>query len=129
MANGSNQSTGGVWRRLRATLGGVARGLRHSALTRQVRGKLRRWWLVTFRPGYVRRQLARREGECGQCGVCCGLGNTCPVLHFKKHCLIYHGYRPRACRFFPIDERDLRDVELAGGHCQYRFRPPDSAAG
>lgn len=30
-------------------------------------GRLRRWWLRTFRPGYVRRMLACRQGECPDC--------------------------------------------------------------
>ncbi len=111
----------GLLNRALITVGGVWYGLRHSILTRQYRGKLRRFWLGNFRRGYVRRSLTQRRGECRQCGVCCGLGNTCPVLHEKKLCLIYRGYRPRSCRLFPIDERDIRDVELLGGTCGYHF--------
>lgn len=113
--------------RSRITVAGIFCGVRESVLTRQVRGKIRRFFLSNFRPGYVRRQLALRHGDCKQCGVCCGLGNTCPVLHGARHCLIYNGWRPRACRLFPIDRRDLADVEAAGGHCSYSFAP-DSAS-
>ena len=43
-------------------------------------GKLRRFWLVHFRMGYVQRQLSVRQGDCHQCGTCCNLLFTCPML-------------------------------------------------
>jgi hypothetical protein len=109
------------WVRFQVTVAGTWRCFRQSVLLLHVRGKLRRQWLVNFRPDYVRRQLARRQGECRQCGVCCALGNTCPMLHSQRHCLIYHGYRPKSCCVFPVDERDLLDVKAAGGTCGYVF--------
>jgi hypothetical protein len=84
-------------------------------------GKCRRLYLVHFRKYYVRRQLSRRAGECRQCGTCCALLFTCPMLTRKGLCLVYGRCRPQACRVFPIDEQDLEEVALCGGRCGYRF--------
>ena len=83
-------------------------------------GKLRRMWLCTFRPGYVRAQLARRRGACLQCGRCCRLAFRCPMLARGNKCLIYTVARPRNCTMFPLDARDLAEV---GNQCGYRFVP------
>lgn len=116
----------GNWRRIGITLCGVANSVRQSVLSMHMRGKTRRFWLVNFRKGYVQRHLARRRGDCRQCGVCCALGYTCPTLHKGRQCMIYHGYRPKACCIFPVDERDIADVAAAGGKCGYNFEkaPP-----
>ena len=92
-------------------------------------GKVRRLYLATFRPGYVRESRARREGECQRCGACCALGVRCPCLRRNGHgteCAI-HGVRPTNCRLFPIDERDLaeRDMILPHRPCGYSFAPED----
>jgi len=114
--------------RLKVTFGGFCHGLRSSVLTVHVRGKIRRFCLLHFRPEQVRRHLLRRRGECAQCGACCSLGNACPCLaHPSRHCLIYRGLRPKSCCVFPIDERDLHDVEAAGGHCNFTFEPDKKA--
>lgn len=114
----------GLGRRLQATVSGVFRGVGSSVLTVHVKGKLRRWCLLHFRPRYVSVQRARRRGECGQCGACCSLANACPCLHHpSRRCLIYEGFRPKSCQAFPIDERDLGDVAAAGGHCRFTFDP------
>ena len=115
----------GIGRRLLITTSGVLVGWRHSVLTLHLRGKFRRFWAVNFRPGYVRRQLNRRGGDCRQCGVCCSLGNTCPMLHRGRHCMIYHGYRPKSCQLFPLDDRDIADVTAVGGTCGYSFAPAE----
>ena len=99
-----------------------------SLFSRQMRGRLRRFWAGNFRRGYVKRQLARRRGECGQCGVCCALGITCPALRQAGCCSIYTtGGRPRNCEIFPLDEKDLADVKLSGGACAYWFEPETKA--
>ena len=108
-------------RRLYITAGGCVGSLRHSVFMMHMNGKVRRFWAVNFRRGYVRRQMARRKGDCHQCGTCCKLGYTCPVLHHNRQCMIYHGYRPTSCCEFPLDERDIRDVRAAGGKCGYNF--------
>jgi Fe-S-cluster containining protein len=52
---------------------------------------------------------------------------TCPLLDAKSdpiRCTI-HASRPKVCRLFPIDERDLRDREIVarGAQCGYSFLP------
>ncbi len=85
---------------------------------RSARGKLRRWWLTNFRPGYVAEQLARREGACKGCGRCCRLMFRCLFLTRSHRCFVYGLWRPGNCTAFPIDERDLGDVD---GECGYSF--------
>ena len=82
-----------------------------------IRGVLRRFMLNVFRPGYVRKSIARRTGECARCGVCCHLiANKCFALHFhadgRSTCRIYNLYRVPNCCTFPIDPRDLKDRDL-----------------
>ena len=81
-------------------------------------GKMRRFVLLTFRPAYVRAQLARRQGTCNQCGACCRLVVTCPFLHDNR-CTIYGDCRPTVCMVFPIDAHDLAEV---ADQCSYAFR-------
>jgi hypothetical protein len=88
--------------------------------------KLRRFWLVHFRKEYVQRQLLVRKGDCHQCGTCCNLLFTCPMLTKKGRCLIYGTCRPQTCKVFPIDRRDVDEVKLCGGQCGYRFNGQDS---
>jgi hypothetical protein len=83
------------------------------------RGALRRFYLNTFRPAYVREQLSRRQGECLRCGACCHLGHLgngkClrlrPLPDGGTTCLFYN-CRTSNCRTFPIDPRDLADRDL-----------------
>lgn len=86
-----------------------------------LKGKVRRYWLCHFQKGYVQRQMARREGDCAKCGQCCQLVYECPMLTREKRCLIYGDLRPMACRYFPIDRRDLRDMRIKGVKCGFRF--------
>jgi len=91
-----------------------------------LRGKLRRIYLTTFRPGYVREQNKKRKGECRQCGSCCRLVFRCFSLTSENLCRTYSN-RCSVCSTFPIDERDSRDV---GPHCGYYFEgmaPPKPA--
>ncbi len=77
-------------------------------------GKVRRFYLAHFRPTYVRESLARRVGHCNRTGACCHLMFTCPLLDRLAEpvrCSI-HEIKPRVCRLFPIDERDLRDRDI-----------------
>jgi len=90
-------------------------------------GRPRRLFLNVFRPGYVRRQLARRRGQCHRCGTCCNLGLRCPSLEFdgdgQAGCAIYDRRRSPNCRTFPIDERDLADRDVLSPHkpCGFWF--------
>jgi hypothetical protein len=91
-------------------------------------GKVRRFYLAHVRPGYVRASLARRVGNCNRTGACCRLMFTCPILIPEPEparCGI-HERKPKVCRLFPIDERDLRDRDLVSPTvpCGYSFNPP-----
>jgi hypothetical protein len=88
-------------------------------------GKARRFFLVHFNKSYIQQQLLHREGDCRQCGVCCNLLFTCPVLTKKGRCLIYGVCRPGACKVFPIDQRDIDEVKMCGGECGYGFLKTD----
>ncbi|MBU4317181.1 MAG: hypothetical protein KKF30_07905 [Proteobacteria bacterium] len=89
--------------------------------------KARRFLLVHFRKNYVQDQLLVRGGDCRQCGVCCNLLLTCPTLTKQGRCLVYNTCRPQACKVFPIDQRDIDEVTLNGGHCGYRFEAENSS--
>jgi hypothetical protein len=98
-------------------------------------GKIRRFYLGTFRKEYVRRSLARRVGQCNRTGACCRLMFTCPLLDQRSdpvRCSI-HEIKPRNCTLFPIDERDLRDRDIIApdSPCGFSFLPagPAPAAG
>ena len=88
--------------------------------------KLRRFLLVHFRTGYVQRQISVRQGDCHQCGTCCNLLFTCPMLTKQKRCFVYGSCRPQACKVFPIDQRDIDEVNFCSGRCGYRFDREDS---
>ncbi|MEK7798379.1 MAG: hypothetical protein AAB297_01005 [Acidobacteriota bacterium] len=90
-------------------------------------GKVRRFYLAHFRPGYVRESLARRVGQCDRTGACCHLMFTCPLLDRQAapvRCTI-HEVKPRVCRLFPIDERDLADRNIVSPDvpCGFSFIP------
>jgi len=92
-------------------------------------GKVRRFYLAHFRPGFVRESLARRRGQCDRTGACCHLMFTCPLLDRRSDpvgCSI-HESKPTVCRLFPIDERDLfdRDILSPDVPCGYTFVPRD----
>lgn len=86
-----------------------------------INGKARRFWMVHFRKRYVQEQLAVRGGACRQCGTCCNLLFTCPMLMKKGQCFVYGYCRPSSCKVFPIDQRDIDEVRLCGGRCGYQF--------
>jgi len=90
-----------------------------------LRGKLRRFYLVHFRPRYVEESLKRRVGECHRTGACCNVLFPCPLLSWAKGlplCRIYQR-RPSNCTTFPIDERDLRDRNIVNPWepCGFQF--------
>lgn len=94
----------------------------------QMMGKLRRFYLIHFRKAYVRRQFLLRKGHCRQCATCCTLLFTCPVLTRSRLCLIYGRFRPRVCKVFPIDQRDIDEIALYGAECGYRFTKSSAVA-
>ncbi|TKB28504.1 hypothetical protein FCL47_03200 [Desulfopila sp. IMCC35006] len=84
-------------------------------------GKLRRLVLVHWQKRYVQQQLSARLGACRQCGTCCNLLFTCPMLTKQGHCLVYGKCRPQACKVFPIDQRDIDEVTLCNAQCGFYF--------
>jgi len=94
-----------------------------------LRGVLRRFFLILFRPGYVRARIARRKGACARCGACCKLAmSRCFALSRQpdgsSHCSIYNKVRMPNCIQFPIDERDIAERNLimpADIPCGYFF--------
>ncbi|MEO5656415.1 MAG: hypothetical protein ABIO65_11265 [Nitrospiria bacterium] len=106
----------------------LRRLMRSASSTRlsKVGNKIRRFVLCLVPSDYVRRQTALRQGECVGCGRCCKLVFQCPFLggtDENPRCLIYNSVRPNQCAAFPIDERDLADVNYL---CSYSF--PQSSA-
>jgi len=90
----------------------------------RVGSKIRRFFLCITQKEYVRDQEKRRSGECVSCGKCCMLPFRCPFLIGDEdnfRCGIYNE-RPGQCRAFPIDERDLKDVNY---QCGYFFVTPE----
>jgi hypothetical protein len=90
-------------------------------------GKLRRAYLITCRPDFVRRNLTRRVGACARTGACCQLMFECQALDRSNPCAACTIYLHRGpnCSIFPIDERDLRDRDriMPERPCGYRFIP------
>ncbi len=88
---------------------------------RQAHGKLRRFLRTNLRKQEVIDALALRRGECNRCGACCEILYKCPFVKKQADgtalCGIYED-RPNACRYFPIDQRDLLEVR---GTCSYYF--------
>lgn len=86
---------------------------------KKIANKARRYLLCKFDKEYIQKQMEVRFGDCLQCGRCCRLIWRCPFLvgsgsHIK--CLIYHKGRPEQCRAFPVDNRDLMDVDFRCGY-------------
>jgi len=72
-----------------------------------------------FKRDYLHKSLSARQGDCLQCGKCCELLYRCPALVKRNgmtRCLIYHRGRPVQCRAFPIDIKDLADVNFECGY-------------
>lgn len=87
-----------------------------------LRGKVRRYYLCHFRMGYVRYLQSFRRGACARCGRCCTLLCQCPFAIEDNQCTIYER-RPRQCREFPIDPRDLRERAFRCGYW-FVYGPP-----
>jgi len=91
-----------------------------SLMTLQARGKVRRFVQSQFRKDEVDAMVAQRHGDCNRCGECCRILFRCPFLGSDGNggyaCRIYEN-RFAQCRHFPIQPRDLREVE----NCSYTF--------
>ncbi|AFS53227.1 hypothetical protein BOX30_07545 [Leptospirillum ferriphilum] len=105
------------------------RFLRVFQIASRLKGKVRRFLLCLFFPSRVQESVRKREGECDQCGACCKIVLSCPFLvEYGSHteCRIYNTFRPMACRSFPLDQRDLDDVNR---QCTYSFPNKNPAEG
>ena len=95
-------------------------------------GKVRRFYLVHFRPAYVAENIARRQGDCHRTGACCNLLFSCPAFTWKPlpTCRI-HRHKPKVCKMFPIDERDLKDRDIVSPDvpCGFSFTPRSAESG
>lgn len=81
--------------------------------------KLRRFVLCTFKQEYIEDKQKTRFGDCFQCGKCCSLIFKCPFLEGtdgNTRCSIYDKGRPKQCAAFPIDYKDLHDVDYLCGY-------------
>ncbi len=86
------------------------------------KSKIRRFVLCKFHKGYVEAQLKKRRGDCLQCGKCCRFLYRCPFLigsDENMRCLIYNFCRPSQCIAFPIDVKDLEEVNFKCGYYFY----------
>ena len=84
----------------------------------QLSNKFRRLILCTVNSDYIKQQEQIRGGECIGCGKCCKLVFRCPFLggtDEHPRCQVYDD-RPKPCQVFPIDERDLADVNFQCGY-------------
>ena len=84
----------------------------------QLSNKVRRLILCTVDSDYITQQQKMRGGECVGCGKCCKLVFRCPFLggtEENPRCEVYDD-RPKPCQVFPIDERDLADVNFQCGY-------------
>jgi len=90
---------------------------------------MRRFFLILFRPQYVKASIARRKGSCARCGACCRLAmSRCFAFSHQpdgsSRCSIYDKVRMPNCVQFPIDERDIAERNLimpANIPCGYSF--------
>jgi hypothetical protein len=93
----------------------------------QLRGKVRRFVQSTLKPEETERMLSERKGECNRCGACCKILFRCPFLFTDDQgeysCRIYNK-RFAQCRLYPIQAKDLREVE----QCSYTFGDVEPAS-
>lgn len=101
---------------------------RSSTVWTKLGNKARRLYVTWLAPDYLEAQKEIRFGDCSQCGRCCKFVFRCPFLKEMGDdhslCEIYHLGRPYQCAAFPMDERDLADVDF---HCGYFFLTKDEA--
>jgi len=77
-------------------------------------GKLRRFLDTQFRKDKTAASISKRRGACRRCGSCCAIVFRCPFLTKSNSCSIY-SIRPKQCRLYPINQKDLRFREHVCG--------------
>jgi hypothetical protein len=95
-----------------------SRAVVEKSLIGQFLRKFRRFFIGTFRPGYIEQAIQdTREGDCHRCGLCCELIYKCPFLGRDSqnlpYCRIYGDLRPANCRNYPFDAIDS-EIETCG---------------
>ncbi|MCL2192256.1 MAG: hypothetical protein FWB78_02530 [Treponema sp.] len=90
-------------------------------------GVIRRFLLYIFNKKYIKKSVAKCQGECLRCGACCRLVvSQCPYLTFdadgKSSCIKYNTTRMPNCVMFPIDHRDIKERDIVSAiPCGYSF--------
>ena len=92
-------------------------------------GAFRRWYMSKILPDKVLyRWLPYRQGECNRCGLCCKIVFSCSFFVEGEQgtaCSIYTDpkHSPSACVVFPIDPRDIQEVQkqIAPAPCPFHF--------
>lgn len=92
-------------------------------------GAVRRWLLPKVLPDKVLyRWKPYQRGGCNRCGLCCKIVFRCPFFHEDVQttaCTIYTSekHSPDGCVVFPIDPRDLAEVqrEVAPAPCPFYY--------
>lgn len=84
-------------------------------LRTNLKGRLRRYFTIRFRKGYIKSQVQKRKGECKRCGLCC-CERMCPFVIENKgkwDCLL-HPHKPLNCTVYPINQKDVKEYGCRG---------------
>ena len=91
---------------------------------RVLRGKVRRIVRVYLSPERHRLDpTSTALGSCARCGTSCKLGWQCFFWDKKSGGCSIYTHRPKICRVFPLDQRDIDERNLINRRepCGYRF--------
>ncbi len=79
------------------------------------RGRLRRFIISNFAKKYVKKQLAKRTGECQLCGRCC-CQRKCPFIFQDENTwkCILHPAKPANCHIYPVNQKDIEEYNCPG---------------
>ena len=75
-----------------------------------VYARLRREFLISFKPRYVLKQLQERKGKCNACSCCSCLNLTpfsCSFFDKKTNTCKTWNNLPVSCYVFPLDEKEI----------------------
>jgi len=92
----------------------------------ELKNRLRNQYYSLFRRRLLDEKLAKRKGECRQCGICCEVkifGIRCPFFNKKtRKCWLYNTkFMPKSCKLFPFDlknryEGKIKEIEKNCGY-------------
>lgn len=92
-------------------------------------------FLSELRPDVVEKQIALRSGSCNRCGECCKTTFfQCSQLEMERvvdddgttfvaKCKIYGRCQPTQCKVWPIDQRDIDELDDPK-RCGFHFHGP-----